>query len=418
MKKILTIALALVVSASFSTVDAKKKKDKKADKTEVVKAPVKLLSSSDSLSYTVGMSVTEGLVGYLQSQLGVDTAYMADFVAGFEEAVKALKDPRQKARMAGVTIAEQVSGRMLSGLKQEADGAPDSINEQLFFRGFADALLGDTTVMTTAKAQTVSSQKTEANRQAKIAAQTEKGRAFLAENAKKEGVICLPSGLQYKVLKQGDGIVPQKTDKVKVHYEGRLIDGTVFDASSKHGTEPATFRPDQVIKGWTEALTMMPVGSKWQLFIPQELGYGERAAGARIPFKDVAADCGVSRAAIHQRVQRLVDNNVITGSGFDVNPKSLGYRTCTYVGITLERGSMYKDVVKRLELVPEVVECHFTTGPYTMMVKLYARDNEQLMDLINGQLQEIPGVVATETLISLEQSIKREIPVHFEEIEL
>ena len=84
---------------------------------------------------------------------------------------------------------------------------------------------------------------------------------------------------------------------------------------------------------------------------------------ARIPFKDVAADCGVSRAAIHQRVQRLVDNNVITGSGFDVNPKSLGYRTCTYVGITLERGSMYKDVVKRLELVPEVVECHFTTGP-------------------------------------------------------
>ena len=139
---------------------------------------------------------------------------------------------------------------------------------------------------------------------------------------------------------------------------------------------------------------------------------------ARIPFKDVAADCGVSRAAIHQRVQRLVDNNVITGSGFDVNPKSLGYRTCTYVGITLERGSMYRDVVKRLELVPEVVECHFTTGPYTMMVKLSARDNEQLMDLINGQLQGIPGVVATETLISLEQSIKREIPVHFDEIEL
>ena len=139
---------------------------------------------------------------------------------------------------------------------------------------------------------------------------------------------------------------------------------------------------------------------------------------ARIAFKDVAAECNVSRAAIHQRVQHLIENGVIMGSGFDVNPKSLGYTTCTYVGITLERGSMYKDVVKRLELVPEVVECHFTTGPYTMMVKLYARDNEQLMDLINGQLQEIPGVVATETLISLEQSIKREIPVHFEEIEL
>jgi Lrp/AsnC family transcriptional regulator for asnA, asnC and gidA len=132
---------------------------------------------------------------------------------------------------------------------------------------------------------------------------------------------------------------------------------------------------------------------------------------ARIPFKDVAAECNVSRAAIHQRVQHLIEGEVIMGSGFDVNPKSLGYSTCTYVGITLERGSMYRNVVERLQHIPEVVECHFTTGPYTMLVKLYARDNEQLMELLNGQLQDIPGVVATETLISLEQSIKREIPV-------
>ena len=125
---------------------------------------------------------------------------------------------------------------------------------------------------------------------------------------------------------------------------------------------------------------------------------------ARIAFKDVAAECNVSRAAIHQRVQHLIEGNVIMGSGFDVNPKSLGYSTCTYVGITLERGSMYKDVVECLQHIPEVVECHFTTGPYTMMVKL-----------LNGRLQDIPGVVATETLISLEQSIKREIPVTFDE---
>ena len=136
---------------------------------------------------------------------------------------------------------------------------------------------------------------------------------------------------------------------------------------------------------------------------------------ARIPFKDVAIECNVSRAAIHQRVQNLIEAGVITGSGFDVNPKSLGYSTCTYVGITLEKGSMYKDVVEQLRLIPEVVECHFTTGPYTMMVKLYARDNEQLMELLNGRLQGIHGVVSTETLISLEQSIKREIPVHVEE---
>jgi Lrp/AsnC family transcriptional regulator for asnA, asnC and gidA len=132
---------------------------------------------------------------------------------------------------------------------------------------------------------------------------------------------------------------------------------------------------------------------------------------ARVPFKDVAAECGVSRAAIHQRVQHLIDNGVITGSGFDVNPKSLGYSTCTYIGMNLEKGSMYKKVVEKLMTIPEVVETHFTTGPYTMLVKLYARDNEQLMTLINGQLQSIPGVVSTETLISLEQSIKREIPI-------
>lgn len=136
---------------------------------------------------------------------------------------------------------------------------------------------------------------------------------------------------------------------------------------------------------------------------------------ARMPFKDVAAECNVSRAAIHQRVQHLTEDGVITGSKFDVDPKSLGFSTCTYVGITLEKGSMYKSVVESLDHIPEIVECHFTTGPYTMLVKLYAKDNGQLMDLLNNQMQQIPGVVATETLISLEQSIKREIPIGTEE---
>ena len=138
---------------------------------------------------------------------------------------------------------------------------------------------------------------------------------------------------------------------------------------------------------------------------------GILSQNARMPFKDVAAQCGVSRAAIHQRVQHLMENGVITGSGFDVNHKSLGYTTCTYVGLNLEHGSMYKKVVERISAIREVVECHFTTGPYTMLVKLYAKDNEQLMDLLNNQLQGISGVVSTETLISLEQSIKREVPI-------
>jgi Lrp/AsnC family transcriptional regulator for asnA, asnC and gidA len=136
---------------------------------------------------------------------------------------------------------------------------------------------------------------------------------------------------------------------------------------------------------------------------------------ARIAFKDVAEQCGVSRAAIHQRVERLKEDGVITGSGFSINPKSIGYGTCTYVGISLERGSMYKNVVKKLQNIPEIVECHFTTGPYTMMVKAYVRDNEQLMKLLNDTLQSIDGVVSTETLISLDQSIKRDVPINTEE---
>ena len=136
---------------------------------------------------------------------------------------------------------------------------------------------------------------------------------------------------------------------------------------------------------------------------------------ARIPFKDVAEECGVSRAAIHQRVQKLIEIGVITGSSFDVNPKSLGYNTCTYIGINLERGSMYRKVVEHLAHIDEIVECHYTTGPYTMLIKVYAKDNEQLMDLLNNQLQGIPGVVSTETLISLEQSIKRGLPIKQQE---
>lgn len=132
---------------------------------------------------------------------------------------------------------------------------------------------------------------------------------------------------------------------------------------------------------------------------------------ARIPSKDVAIECGVSRAAIHQRIQRMVDLNFITGSGYHINPKELGYRTCTYIGVNLERGAMYRDVVPQLEKIPEVVECHFTTGPYTMLIKLYARDNEHLMELLNDKIQMIPGVNGTETLISLDDSINRQIPI-------
>lgn len=132
---------------------------------------------------------------------------------------------------------------------------------------------------------------------------------------------------------------------------------------------------------------------------------------ARIPSKDVAMVCGVSRAAIHQRIQRLIDMKVITGSGYQVNPRTLGYNTCTYIGIRLEKGSMYREVESELQKIPEVVECHYTTGPYSLLTKVYARDNQHLMELLSTQIQHIPGVTETETFISLEQCLNRQIKV-------
>ena len=290
MKRIILIALAVMASASFSNIDAAKKKKKNEAKEEVaVKQPVVLTTSSDSLSYATGFAVTNGLMPYVQQQLGVDTAYMADFIQGFNEAVAGMNDKRQKARMAGMQIAEQVTNRMLANVQRELTDAPDSIVTSLFYRGFTDVLSNDTTIFTMASAEKLQQEKMQVNKKAKAKKLRKAGRDFLAENGKKPGIITTPSGLQYEVLKQGDGAVPQTTDKVKVHYEGRLIDGTVFDSSIKRG-EPAVFGLNQVIKGWTEGLSLMPVGSKWRLYIPQELGYGDRQAGQIPPYSALIFD--------------------------------------------------------------------------------------------------------------------------------
>ncbi|MBQ8096091.1 MAG: FKBP-type peptidyl-prolyl cis-trans isomerase [Prevotella sp.] len=296
MKRIIVLALAaLVAGASFNTALADKKKKKKAKEEQQqevveVKQPVQLVTSSDSLSYAAGITMTNGLMPFLQQQLKVDTAYMADFVRGLNEALTGKETPAQQAYRAGFQIADQVKSGMLPRMKQEFTDTPDSIIEPILFRGFVDAIAKDESVMNMRKAERLFKKKQESNHEAMVAAKNKVGREFLAENAKKEGVITTPSGLQYKVLVQGSGQVPQATDKVKVNYEGRLIDGTVFDASSKHGNDPISFRADQVIRGWTEALTMMPVGSKWQLYIPQELGYGERQAGNIPPYSVLIFD--------------------------------------------------------------------------------------------------------------------------------
>ncbi|WP_159520206.1 Lrp/AsnC family transcriptional regulator [Sunxiuqinia indica] len=133
---------------------------------------------------------------------------------------------------------------------------------------------------------------------------------------------------------------------------------------------------------------------------------------ARVPFKDVASEVGVSRAAVHQRVNRMVEMDVITGSGYHIDPKKVDYKTCTYVGVFLEKGGFYEDVANQLKEIPEIVECHYTTGQYAIFVKVYARDNEHLKEVLSDKVQRIGGISSTETFISLEETFKRQVPIH------
>ena len=235
MKKTILLALALVASASLFTATAQKKKAATKKVAVVKEEPVKLSNSSDSVSYAAGMSITNGLIPFLVQQQGVDTAYMADFVKGFQMVVKGGSDPKMKAYVAGMDIAKQVKERMIPDLNKEFQDTPDSIVTELFYKGFSDALLKDSSVLKQGSAEQYFRDKQIANKAAKdeklYGANRDAGRKFLAENAKKEGVVTLPSGLQYKVLVKGDGPVPNVDEKVQVNYEGRLVDGTVFDAS-------------------------------------------------------------------------------------------------------------------------------------------------------------------------------------------
>src|SRR5574344_337103 len=285
MKKKYIIALVIMTSAAFSLVQAKDKKDKKIKPVTVEqKAPVKLVSSSDTISYAAGMAATDGLIPYLQQQLGVDTANMAEFIKGFQEAQLRVKDPAFKAYAAGMQIASMVNDRIMPNMKTDFVGSKDSINNATFNEGFIAALNNDSTLFTQKKASKMFNDRRTAIRDSKNAAYKKENEDWLKTNATKEGMKTTASGLQYKVLVAGKGATPKATEKVTVKYEGRMIDGTVFDSSYKRNPQTTSFRCNEVIKGWTEALTMMPVGSKWEVCIPQELAYGSRQAGQIKPY--------------------------------------------------------------------------------------------------------------------------------------
>lgn len=247
-----------------------------------------LKSDVDSLSYAIGMSQTQGLKEYLVGRMNVDTAYMNEFINGLNDGVKKTSK-KDAAYMAGIQIGQQISGQMVKGINHELFGedSTQTISMDNFLAGFIAGTTGKGGEMSMDSAQTLTRIMMEAIKvkfsEKQFGENKAVGEKFLADNKGKEGIVTTQSGLQYKVLVEGKGAIPADTTKVKVNYRGTLIDGTEFDSSYKRN-EPTTFVANQVIKGWTEALTMMPVGSKWMLYIPQELAYGSRDTGTIKPY--------------------------------------------------------------------------------------------------------------------------------------
>lgn len=281
MKKfILGVAALAAITMGFSSCN-------KAPKAE-------LKSETDSLAYSYGMTTSRGLKEYLV-RLEVDTTKNMDaFIKGFLKATKDMSD-EEKAEMVGAQIGQQVMQQMMphfESLVQDGD-TTKVFNKNDYLAGFVAGVMDDSKVMTAEAAatyaETVQNRMVSEKAAAKYGDYRKANEAFLAANGKKAGVITTASGLQYEVLKAGTGIKPTAASVVKVHYHGTLIDGTVFDSSVER-KEPATFGVSEVIKGWTEALQLMPVGSKWRLYIPQELAYGPAEQGTIKPFSTLIFD--------------------------------------------------------------------------------------------------------------------------------
>ncbi len=248
-----------------------------------------LKSDVDTLSYAIGLAQSNGLRDYLVGRMGMDTTYIDQFIKGLNDGVNAGDDKKKGAYYAGLQIGQQVSNQMIPGINRELFGedSTKTVSLKNFMAGFitgatnAEGIMSQDVAMITVqqKMEVVKKQQAEE----KYGHNKVAGEKFLAENAKKEGVVVLPSGVQYKVIKEGKGEIPTDSSMVKLNYEGRLVNDTIFDSSYKRGV-PAQMRPNQGIKGWTEALTKMPVGSTWEIYIPQELAYAERQAGKVEPF--------------------------------------------------------------------------------------------------------------------------------------
>ena len=276
MKKLMIVAAMAIVAAGFT-----------ACGNGTPKANLK--SDVDSMSYAIGMAQTQGLKDYLVDRLGVDTAYMGEFIKGLNEGANAGDNKKKAAYYAGIQIGQQIANQMVKGINHEVFGedSTKTISMKNFMAGFVSGTTGKQGLMTLEEAQNVAQTKMQEIKAREMektyGPNKEEGEKFLAENAKKEGVKTLESGVQYKVIKEGTGAIPADTSRVKVHYEGRLLNDSVFDSSYKRG-EPITLRCNQTIKGWTDAMIHMPAGSIWEVYIPQDLAYAEREQGMIKPF--------------------------------------------------------------------------------------------------------------------------------------
>ena len=249
-----------------------------------------LKTDIDTMSYALGLSQTQGLRDYIVMRLGVDTAYIDEFIRGLNDGVNAGDDKKKTAYYAGIQIGQQVGGMMIKGINHEVFGedSTKTISMKNYMAAFITGVKGEEGLMTLDQAaytaQRLMQEIKAKSMEEQYGDNKKAGEKFLAENKKKAGVVTLPSGVQYKVIKEGKGEMPKDTSLVEVNYDGRTLDGKVFDSSYKR-KETAKMRANQVIKGWTEALTHMPEGSVWEVYIPQELAYGSRQQGEKIkPF--------------------------------------------------------------------------------------------------------------------------------------
>ena len=276
MKKLTLAAAVAVVAAGFMSCG-----------NSTPKANLK--NDVDTVSYAIGMAQSQGLKEYLVRGLGVDTAYLDEFYRGLNTGVNAGDDKKKAAYYAGIQIGQQISNQMLKGINHElfGDDSTKTISLKNFMAGFISGTSDKDGIMTADQAQTVARIKMAAIKAKSMEQQygenKKAGEKYLADYAKKAGVKKLGKGVLYKVIKEGTGEMPTDTSWVRVHYEGKTIDGKVFDSSYKRN-EPVALRANQVIPGWTEALTHMPVGSVWEVVIPQDQAYGDRETSEIKPF--------------------------------------------------------------------------------------------------------------------------------------